>query len=118
TDDYNLYANGADPEPAPCGKPSLKKKGTAGATSLKVRVGCASAGSCRIKLSGKLVGGKGKVKGVTSKGSGKRTVTLSYSRKLIRELRRNGGGKIRITSKEVGGGSRSITVTVPAPVTG
>jgi len=119
--DFNLYANGAGPPPS-CSKggnkPTLKKKGAPGPTSLKVRVGCAAAGSCRIMLSGKLVGGKGKVKGVTSKGSGKRTVKLAYTDELISELRRNGGGKIRITAREVGGGSRTITVTVPAPVTG
>ena len=116
--DYNLYTNYSDPEPGPSGKPTLKKKGTAGATSLKVKVGCASAGSCRIKLSGKLVGGKGKVKGVTSKGNGKRTVKLAYTDELISELKRNGGGKIRITAKEVGGGKRTITVAVPSSVTG
>jgi hypothetical protein len=118
---YNIYANGSGPSPN-CpqgkGKPTLKKKGTAGATSLKVRVGCAAAGSCRIALSGKLVGGKGKLKGKKVKAKGKSTVTLAYSDALIRELRRNGGGKIRLKAKEVGGGSRTITVTVPNPVTG
>lgn len=120
-DDYNIYANGSGPSPN-CpqgkGKPSLKKKGTAGATSLKVRVGCAGGGSCRIALSGKLVGGKGKLKGKKVKVKGKSSVTLAYSDALISELRRDGGGKIKVKAKEVGGGSRTITVTVPAPVTG
>jgi hypothetical protein len=133
--DFNLYLNGGPGSPSG-GKPTLKKVGTPGGTSLSVRVGCTGGGSCRVRLGGKLVGGSGKLQGktvkigsagVTATGTGtgttarakaSRTVTLAYTNALIRQLAANGGGKIRVKAKQVGGGSKTITVTVPASVTG
>ena len=131
SDTYNLYANGGPGNPpTPGGGPSLKKAGTPGGTSLSVRVGCTGGGSCRVKLGGKLVGGSGKLQGktvkigsasatgTTSRAKASRTVTLAYTNALIRQLAANGGGKIRVKAKQVGGGSKTITVTVPSSVTG
>jgi hypothetical protein len=101
-------------------KPSLKKAGAAGANSLRVKVGCAGASACRIKLSGKLKGGSGKLDGKTVKvkAGKKKTVTLDYSPGLISELSGRSGSKIKVTAKQVGGKSRTITVAVPDSVTG
>lgn len=110
------------PPPPPSGKkkPSLGKAGVPGATSLRVKVGCGGASACRIKLSGKLKGGSGKLRGKTVRvGAGKKKiVTLRYSSKLISQLSGRSGSKIRVTAKEVGGKSRTITVAVPQAVTG
>ena len=132
TNAYNLYANGGPPTPS--SGPSLKKAGTPGGTSLSVRVGCTGSGSCRVQLGGKLVGGSDSDKlqgktvkigsagtsgtGTTARAKASRTVTLAYTNALIRQLAADGGGKIRVKAKQVGGGSRTITVTVPASVTG
>ncbi len=132
---YNLYANGSPGNPpTPGGGPSLNKAVTPGATSLQVEVGCAGSGSCRVQLGGKLVGGSDSDKlqgktvkigsagtsgtGTTARAKASRTVTLAYTNALIRQLAADGGGKIRVKAKQVGGGSRTITVTVPASVTG
>jgi len=143
TNAYDLYANGAPgTPPTPSSGPSLKKAGTPGGTSLTVRVGCAGGGSCKVQLGGRLIGGTrsaiAKLRGKTVKigsagtsgsGSGSgtstitrakasRTVTLAYTSALIRQLAQDGGGKIRVKARQVGGGSKTITLTVPASVTG
>ena len=133
TNTYNLYVNGGPGSP-PGGNPRLEKAGTPGGTSLQVRVDCAGGGSCKIRLGGKLVGGSNsdKLKGKTVKvgsanaaGAGtstrakaSRTVTLAYTSALIRQLAADGGGKIRVKASQVGGKSKTITVTVPSSVTG
>ncbi|MFM8527878.1 MAG: hypothetical protein ACKOBH_07210 [bacterium] len=106
----------------PGGKPPLKKKGVAGPTSLRVQIGCkpGTTGTCRIRLSGKLRGGSGKLQGKTVKvKAGKRkTVTLAYTPELASEIASRTGNKVRVTSKQVGGGSNSILVRIPDSVTG
>jgi hypothetical protein len=110
----------SSPTPSGKKKPSLGKAGVAGATSLRVKVGCGGASACRIKLSGKLKGGSGKLDGKTVKvkAGKKKTVKLAYSSGLISELSGRGGSKIKVTAKQVGGKSRTITVAVPDSVTG
>ena len=131
--DFNLYLNGGPGSPSG-GKPTLKKVGTPGGTSLSVRVGRAGGGSCKVQLGGKLVGGSasdklvGKTVEIGSAGAAgtgshtrakaSRTVTLAYTGALIRQLAADGGGKIRVKARQVGGKSKMITVTVPASVTG
>lgn len=104
------------------GKPTVKQKGRAGKDSLTVRVRCADSGPCRIRLSGVLKGGKGKLKSKTVKvRAGGKTVELPYTSLLERELRSKGGsGSVRVRAKEIGGGSAStlVRVTLPDPVTG
>lgn len=105
--------------PSAGGKPFLVKAGTPGARSLKVKVGCATGTSpCRIKLSGKLLGGSGTLKGKKVKASGKRTVRLTFGDSLIDELARDGGGKIKVKAKQVGGSTKTVVIAVPASVTG
>lgn len=124
--DWDIYASPvtAGTQSAGCAsaksKPKLKKRGTAGATSLRVEVGCGKGTApCRIRLSGKLKGGSGKLRAKTVKlGRKAKTVTLDYTDPLISELARNGGGRIKVKAKEIGGGTRTIVVTVPASVTG
>ena len=128
--DYNVYSSRFgtsslaedDCSKPPSGKkkPSLKKAGTAGATSLRVKVGCGGASACRIKLSGKLKVGSGKLEGKTFKvkAGKKKTVTLGYTGDLISQLRGRSGAKIKVSAKQVGGKSRTITVRVPDSVTG
>jgi len=110
----------SSPTPSGKKKPSLGKAGVAGATSLRVKVGCGGASACRIKLSGKLKGGSGKLDGKTVKvkAGKKKTVKLAYSSGLISELSGRSGSKIKVTAKQVGGRSRTITVAVPDSVTG
>jgi hypothetical protein len=114
--------SGAWQEGLPSGKPTVKQKGRAGKDSLTVRVRCAGSGPCRIRLSGVLKGGKGKLKSKTVKvRAGGKTVELPYTSLLERELRSNGGsGSVRVRAKEIGGGSAStlVRVTLPDPVTG
>lgn len=116
--DSGAYEYGAGPG----GKPRVKQKGRAGKDSLTVRVRCADSGPCRIRLSGVLKGGKGKLKSKTVKvRAGGKTVELPYTPQLERELRSNGGsGSVRVRAKEIGGGSAStlVRVTLPDPVTG
>jgi len=124
--DWDIYASPvtAGTQRATCAsaksKPKLKKRGTAGATSLRVEVGCGKGTApCRIRLSGKLKGGSGKLRAKTVKlGSKSKTVKLDYTDPLISEIARNGGGRIKVKAKEIGGGTRTIVVTVPASVTG
>ncbi len=110
----------SSPPPSGKKKPTLKKSGNAGSTSLRVKVGCGGASACRVKLSGKLKGGSGKLQGKTVKvkAGKKKTVTLAYTSALISELSGRSGSKIRVTAKQVGGRSRTITVAVPDSVTG
>lgn len=114
--------SGAWQEGLPSGKPTVKQKGRAGKDSLTVRVRCADSGPCRIRLSGVLKGGKGKLKSKTVKvRAGGKTVELPYTSLLERELRSKGGsGSVRVRAKEIGGGSAStlVRVTLPDPVTG
>jgi hypothetical protein len=119
---WNLYANKIEAQ-SPCGsasKPFLKAKGNGGTDSLKVKVGCSGSGSCRIRLTGKLKGGSGKLvkRTVKVKAGKKSTVVLDYSDSLRQQLASRGGGKIRVTAKEIGGSSSSATVHVPQSVTG
>jgi hypothetical protein len=131
----NLYVNGGPGSPpTPGSKPTLTAKGSPGATSLQVKVGCGGGGSCRIQLGGKLVGGSASDKlvgktveinsagaagaGTSTRAKASRTVTLAYTGALIRQLAADGGGKIRVKARQVGGKSKTITVTVPASVTG
>ena len=128
TSDWDIYASqvgtagveGCSSPPSGNKKPSLKKAGNAGATSLRVKVGCGGASACRIKLSGKLKGGSGKVEGKTVKvkAGKKKTVTLTYTSALISELSGRSGSKIKVSAKQVGGKSSTITVRVPDSVTG
>ncbi len=128
-DEYDIYSaefgtsgptGCSSPPPSGKKKPSLGKAGVAGATSLRVKVGCGGASACRIKLSGKLKGGSGKLDGKTVKvkAGKKKTVKLAYSSGLISELSGRSGSKIKVTAKQVGGKSRTITVAVPDSVTG
>lgn len=114
--------SGAWQEASPSAKPTVKQKGRAGKDSLTVRVRCAGSGPCRIRMSGVLKGGKGKLKSKTVKvRAGGKTVELPYTSLLERELRSNGGsGSVRVRAKEIGGGSAStlVRVTLPDPVTG
>ena len=123
----NIYSSeigtsglGGCSKPPSGAKPSLKKAGAGGATSLRVKVGCGGASACRVKLSGRLQGGSGKLEGKTVKvkAGKKKTVTLDYSPGLISELSGRSGSKIKVTAKQVGGKSRTITVAVPDSVTG
>jgi len=120
--DLNVY--GSKTQAArPCksaSKPFLKAKGNGGTDSLMVKVGCADSGACRIRLTGKLKGGSGKLvkRTVKVKAGKKSTVLLGYSDLLRQELASSGGGKIRVTAKEIGGRSSSTTVRVPQSVTG
>ena len=104
----------------PASKPSLAKKGTAGGTSARVKLGCGGSGKCKIELSGKLKGGSGKVvaQTVKVKAGKKATVEVRYTQTLIDELNSRGGGKIKLTAKQVGGKSSSIVLVVPSSVTG
>ncbi len=101
-------------------KPSIRKLGTPGSTSAKVKVGCGGSGKCTIKLSGKLKGGSGKIvsKTIKVKAGKKATVKVRYTKALIDELASNGGGKIKLTARQVGGKSSTIVLTVPSSVTG
>ncbi len=118
----NPCTSGAWQGASASGKPTVKQKGRAGKDSLTVRVRCADSGPCRIRLSGVLKGGKGKLKSKTVKvRAGGKTVELPYTSLLERELRSNGGsGSVRVRAKEIGGGSAStlVRVTLPDPVTG
>jgi hypothetical protein len=129
TSDTNIYSSEigtsglegcSSPPPSGKKKPALKKSGNAGSTSLRVKVGCGGASACRVKLSGKLQGGSGKLQGKTVKvkAGKKKTVTLAYTSALISELSGRSGSKIRVTAKLVGGKARTITVAVPDSVTG
>jgi len=119
TDYYNLYSNGGSALPSGS-KPTLKKLGTPGGTSARVKLGCGGSGKCKIKLTGKLKGGSGKIvpQTVKVKAGKKSKVKVIYSQDLIDELAANGGGKIKLTAKRVGGKSKTIILTVPASVTG
>ena len=120
TDTFNLYFNGVPGSPSG-GKPTVKKVGTPGGTSAKIKLGCGGSGKCKIKLSGKLVGGSGKVvpKTVKVEAEGEKSkVKVTYSQELIDELASNGGGRIKLKAKQVGGKSKTIVLTVPASVTG
>jgi hypothetical protein len=116
---FNLYSNGGPVAPSGS-KPIAKKAGTPGGTSAKVKLGCGGSGKCTIKLTGKLKGGSGKIVAQTVKvKAGKKSkVKVRYSQALIDELAANGGGKIKLTARQVGGKSSTILLTVPNPVTG
>ena len=104
------------------GKPKVKQKGRAGAQSLRVRVQCGGGAPCRIKLTGALKGGGGKLTGKSVRVGGKgKTVTLKYTDELKRSLLAAGGsGKVRVRAEEIGGGSATtvVRVSLPASVTG
>jgi hypothetical protein len=119
TDVFNLYSYGAY-SPKSSSKPTVKKAGTPGGTSARVKLGCGGSGKCTIKLTGKLKGGSGKIVAQTVKvKAGKKSkVKVRYSQALIDELAANGGGKIKLTARQVGGKSSTILLTVPNPVTG
>lgn len=106
----------------PTYKPALRQRGAAGATYLRVQVACApeTVGSCQIRLSGRLKGGKGRLAPKTVQvQAGKRTVVkLRYSSKLASEVGAGLGRKIKVTAKQIGGGSTSRLISVPDPVTG
>jgi hypothetical protein len=121
TDVYNLYSLGAGTSGGGGSKkPTVKKAGTPGGTSARVKLGCGGSGKCTIKLTGKLKGGSGKIvaQTVEVKAGKKSKVKVRYSQALIDELAANGGGKIKLTARQVGGGSSTILLTVPNPVTG
>jgi hypothetical protein len=104
------------------GKPTVKQKSRAGARSLKVRVKCGGTAPCRIKLTGTLKGGGGKLESKTVRvGKGGRTVTLPYTGAMRRSLASNGGkGVARVRAREIGGGSAttSVRISLPESVTG
>jgi hypothetical protein len=104
------------------GKPTVKQKSRAGARSLKVRVKCGGTAPCRIKLTGTLKGGGGKLEPKTVRvGKGGRTVTLPYTGAMRRSLASNGGkGVARVRARETGGGSAttSVRISLPDSVTG
>ncbi len=104
------------------GKPTVKQKSRAGARSLKVRVKCGGTAPCRIKLTGTLKGGGGKLESKTVRvGKGGRTVTLAYTGAMKRSLASNGGkGVARVRAREIGGGSAttSVRISLPDSVTG
>lgn len=83
-------------------------------------MGCGGIDKCTVKVTGRLKGGSGTIVPKTVKvGAGKKvTVKVRYSQKLIAQLNARGGGKIRLTVREVGGKSRTITLVVPSSVTG
>jgi hypothetical protein len=114
--------SGAWQEASASGKPRIKQKGRAGARSLKVRVNCGGTAPCRIKLTGTLKGGGGKLEPKTVRvGKGGRTVTLAYTGAMKRSLASNGGkGVARVRAREIGGGSAttSVRISLPASVTG
>ncbi len=114
--------SGAWQEASASGKPRIKQKGRAGARSLKVRVNCGGTAPCRIKLTGTLKGGGGKLEPKTVRVvKGGRTVTLAYTGAMKRSLASNGGkGVARVRAREIGGGSAttSVRISLPASVTG
>ncbi|MFM9043929.1 MAG: hypothetical protein ACKOPI_07345, partial [bacterium] len=108
-------------------QPTIAKQGKAGAKSLKVRVNCLGGEACTIVVTGKLKGGKGRLKmRVIEVPEGETQgilVTMKYTKKLARELAEKGGKQIiRVTATRLYGASRSVDVPYqgpePKPVTG
>jgi hypothetical protein len=105
--------------------PTIVKRGKAGAKSLKVRVGCEDGDPCTVIVTGKLKGGKGKLrpKRVTVPEGETVLVTVQYAKKLAGELAdKTGKQTIRVTAQRLYGGKASTNVIYqgaePKPVTG
>jgi len=120
----NWNPTGSEPcvDPPTPNTPTIRAKGKAGATKLRVKVECGGDAPCEIRLSGKEKGRKGKLVPKTVQvGADGKVVTLRYSGALERSLLKRGGGKIRVTATQTDGGSAATTVEIrvsPAPVTG
>lgn len=131
TDGANVWTRYWDPSgTGPCEEPppptptdpTIRAKGKAGATRLRVKVTCGGSTPCEIRLTGKEKGRKGKLVPKTVQvGANGKVVTLRYTGALERSLLKRGGGKIRVTASQTDGGSGTTTVLVrvsPSPVTG